>query len=302
MANPQAIGSARLALPGSDWPPSNDPGIHVEVDGDMLVYACGFANEGEPVAFALHSVKHFLQGIVHESGAGSWQVHLTSQKAEDNFRTALATIQPYKGNRKGSRKPQHYQAIRDYLCEYWDAIVHVGHEADDGLSIAHYKHQSISPDTAQPDEPHTLILASADKDLRGVRGALLFNWRKDKAPELISDLDAMRNFYTQCLTGDATDHIKGLSLTREEGHYMGRSVGVKNHFVLGLENHADEQEMYRHVLRAYEGRHELLEENYNLLSEPLAKCLDMGPEAALLENARLLHMLEYEEQLWQAPN
>jgi DNA polymerase-1 len=69
-------------------------------------------------------------------------------------------------------------------------------EADDVLGIKA---------TAKPGE---FIVATIDKDLRQIPGKL-YNWTKGKI-ENISLEDADFFFFTQLLTGDSTDGIKGI--------------------------------------------------------------------------------------------
>lgn len=116
---------------------------------------------------------------------------------EGNFREAVATTKPYKGNRLDKPRPEHYQYARELVLR--DSRTHcvAGIEADDALSISQYE-----------AKPFTTILCTIDKDLNMVAG-LHYDWGKS-IKYLVSEEDALHWFFTQCLTGDSTDNIPGL--------------------------------------------------------------------------------------------
>lgn len=111
-----------------------------------------------------------------------------------NFREDIATFAKYKGNRDKSRKPQHYNEIREYLVEYYNAQCIEDHETDDELGLYQDK------DT---------IICSIDKDLRQIPG-YLYNWVRDELVH-ISNAEAERTLYRQVLTGDKSDNIIGIA-------------------------------------------------------------------------------------------
>ncbi len=82
----------------------------------------------------------------------------------------------------------------------------------------------------------------------------------------VSEWDGLLFFYTQVLTGDNADNIKGLY-----------GVGPKKAAKL-LEGCETEQDLYVAVLQAY-----------------------AGDEDRVIENARLLWLRRYEGQLWEPP-
>lgn len=166
----------------------------VAIDGDIPVYSIGFASEGSPVEFALHSVKKLINKCMKGAKADSYIIFLTGK---GNFREERATLLPYKGNRK-SEKPEHYQAIRDYLVDKHGAIVIDGAEADDALGIF----------LTEEDTGVEKIIATLDKDLNGVPGEH-YNWKKDELYD-VSLEEADHFFCQQLLTGDPTDNIPGL--------------------------------------------------------------------------------------------
>lgn len=114
---------------------------------------------------------------------------------EGNFREKIATIQPYKGNRSETMKPEHYDAIKAYLIKKHKAQLIHGQEADDALAIAQTSLTSS-------------VICTIDKDLDMVKG-YHYNPVKDKL-YYVDHLEGMRWFYEQLLQGDATDNIPGI--------------------------------------------------------------------------------------------
>jgi hypothetical protein len=115
-----------------------------------------------------------------------------------NYREALATRFPYKGNRDPLHKPYWYQAIRNYITGSWGAIVVSGREADDECSIIARKCLANGED---------YIIATIDKDLDQIPGKH-FNYLK-RVFYAVSESESRRFFWEQCLSGDATDGIPG---------------------------------------------------------------------------------------------
>ncbi len=166
------------------------PSSHVNIDGDVLRYSCGFAAEGEPLAHMMFTVKRVIERIVEGSKAETYTVLLSRR---GNFREDVATLQPYKGNRK-TRKPDNFDDITEYLVDYHQGWFVDGEEADDQLGIRCVQ------------EGHTI--ATIDKDLDNVPG-WHYNWQKESL-YFVTPLSAMHHFYIQMLTGDGTDNIPGL--------------------------------------------------------------------------------------------
>jgi len=120
--------------------------------------------------------------------ASEYKLFLTSP---DNFRKHI--YPEYKANRTAT-KPKHLQFLRDYLVESWQGTVAEKMEADDYLGIN--QHESS-------------IICSIDKDLLQVPGKH-YNFVKKEFYE-VDEETGSRNFYTQLLTGDTSDNIKGIA-------------------------------------------------------------------------------------------
>lgn len=166
----------------------------------------------------------YTDKILEDSGAIDYEGYLTGHS---NFRYDVATILPYKGNRSTVEKPHHYDAIRQFLVDTYEATVTGGMEADDALGL-------------RQKEEGTIIVSN-DKDLDVIPYAH-YNWDKDKS-YTVSVLDADRNFYCQILTGDRTDNILGL-----------HGVGVGSQLVKNIRKMEDPLEMHDYTLSQYRKR------------------------------------------------
>lgn len=200
------------------------------IDGDVLVYAGGFASDAaakkaviaemglstpldeqgkarlqaridamgpihEPLAYCLNGVRTMIDNIVKTAEADTFQIIVSHPV---NFREQI--YEPYKANRNTAHKPFWYAEIQDYLFERGAVYSNEGDEADDALGIGLYS----------ATEP--TILCSIDKDLDQVPG-LHYNWsklRREEGVYTISPLEGDQFFYQQLLTGDSTDNIPGM--------------------------------------------------------------------------------------------
>jgi len=284
------------------------PSTHVNIDGDVICYAVGFASqsswyvvdgkrfekkadahsyveryclpvddvvveiEPEPIAHCLSSVKRLIQRIIKSSKAHTATILLTGS---GNFREEIAMIQKYKGNRTDNTKPVHYQAIWDYLIMVHGAEVCEGEEADDQLSIR----AVTKGDT----------IATVDKDLNNTAG-WHYNWQRDELYH-VNEVEADRNFYTQLLTGDATDHIPGLK--RITGKMASASKKAP------IQEMTDPRAMYVHVKNVYMDAAKDDDQSYN---NDGMRQLEIDADITLTEIGRLLWMRREENELWLPPS
>lgn len=204
------------------------------IDCDPLVYAAAFSCQNvekggtkhgsdEEVAFNIQErVDDIISSVTYRYGEIE-PVYIIS--GNNNFRKKVATILPYKGNRKQD-KPIHYETARDiFLCKY-DAIITDGYEADDEIGILQYESGLNS------------IISTIDKDLDMLEGDH-YNYGKSSF-YTISLLEGYRNFYKQMITGDSTDNILGLY-----------GVGASSKLVKDLDDMFDVDSMEDHVMRLY---------------------------------------------------
>jgi hypothetical protein len=218
----------------------------------------------EPESHAIHLVKNSLRAIEREMDRAGIKFERLElyMTGGGNFREKIATIKPYKGNRDRNQRPYHYSAIRSYLARDWLAKTVHGYEADDALSIEYHK------------DPENVIIVSQDKDLRTFPGKK-YNARS-KTWQDVTPEKARLTFYRQLIVGDPVDNILGCYRAGEK---------AAQEITLGM----TEQESYARVLAMYEK------------SISRAGCPYKDPYEALLENARLLHMLRHEGDVWTPP-
>ncbi len=225
------------------------------VDGDIFSYRAAYSSrDGTPeeaiakVDDILHHVKERLDpyGINRD-----FRVFLTGK---GNFRYEVAKTAEYKGNRKTVEKPIHLPAVRNHLLLKYNSRLSEGEEADDLIAIA-----------ATAIGPKKCIIVSTDKDFNQLE-ATIYNPFHDTIT-VIDKWTGLVNFYTQVLTGDTVDNIKGI-------YKVGPVKAAKL-----LEGATTEVELYQRCVEAYEG--------------------DAG---RVLENGRLLWLRRYIGEVWSPPD
>lgn len=235
------------------------------IDLDPIPYAYGGLTfeDGSlmPDNLLQRKVDEKIKRIVERSGAEDWVGYITNSPS--NFRNDVATILPYKGNRAGAEKPAKWGFLRYYLLsEYSDKVKEIsGYEADDQLSI-----DQCTAEAAQL-EPGNTIICTIDKDLMMVPG-WHYNWQHDEK-SFVTEIEGLRFFYQQLLTGDSCDNIKGLY-----------GVGPKSTLIKKLNEFDTEEDMFNHVFKAYEDRFGSYAKQF------------------IIENGRLLWMMRNEDDDW----
>ena len=161
------------------------------IDGDILVYRTGFScKEGDPEWVANARLNKTIEDLKLNTNCRDLEIYL-SDSLQNNFRSAIFPL--YKANRKKSAKPPYYEELSNRLVERYTTHVSVGQEADDELGIA------------ANNLGDACIIASIDKDLLQIPG-VHYNWVNNTRTE-ITPSEGRHRFYTQILTGDATDNI-----------------------------------------------------------------------------------------------
>ena len=225
----------------------------VLVDGDIIAYRAAFATQDDLPKDAEEKVEILLDFILEETldftTPDKYIVYLTGS---NNFRFDIAKSYPYKGNRVKSEKPKHLKHVRNYLIKKFNAIVSEGEEADDLIAIEATR---LGPDT---------IVASIDKDMLQIP-CRHFNFNKEEWTT-VDKWSGTKFFYTQILTGDNADNIKGL--------YGIGPVKAKKI----LEKCNTEEGLWEACVKAYE-----------------------GDTDRVIENARLLWLRRREGEMWEPP-
>lgn len=180
--------------------------MFLALDSDILMYKAASAAEKEvdwgddvwslqtDLKEAKQAFQYQISKITDRLGVKDYVCCLSDHS--NNFRKVVDPS--YKSNRKGTRKPVGYVALCDWVEETFKTVRKPTLEADDILGLLMTK----------DGNKDKCIMVSDDKDLKTIPGKLF----RPMADELltITESDADKNFFTQVLTGDATDGYKGV--------------------------------------------------------------------------------------------
>lgn len=238
------------------------------IDLDPIVYQYASMHLPDetpmPARIVENHVLAKLESICERSGCTEWKGYLTY--GPDNFRIKVATIRPYKGNRKDRERPYHYDYLRGWLSDFSNVRMVFGMEADDALAIEQY--QSIE----RYEDYERTVICTIDKDLEMVPG-YHYRWSKGSVEELPTwfqtEVDGLRSFYCQFLTGDGVDNIHGLY-----------GVGPKSVHLTRIRELDTEESMKEYVLDLYK------------------KWYGSYAEQFMLENGKLLWMKRGVDDDW----
>jgi hypothetical protein len=191
--------------------------MYLKIDPNILVSEIFLV---EDPAQALATLKLNLSNIITGSKCDIFKVILSGK---ENFRNRIATIKPYKENRKGFEKPVHFKMLREWLSQRPYTIFSVDEEADDVISKGMIQGH---------------LGATIDKDLNNTPG-WHYNFNNNEV-YYVDDDTAIRNFYKQMLTGDRADNIPGI-----------RGIGPKTADKL-IDPCRDTKEMEEKIFEAYD--------------------------------------------------
>lgn len=171
------------------------------IDADMFLFqaaqACEVETDWGDDRWTLHSdagevrrvFKAKVQSFVDELGGKP--VLCFSDPSRRSFRHDLSPT--YKSNRRGTRKPLAYAAVRDQMMDEFKTIIKPGLEADDIMGIISTR------------APGKFIIVSGDKDMLSIPGTVV---RAGVRHEISQD-KADRCHMAQTLTGDVADGYPG---------------------------------------------------------------------------------------------
>lgn len=162
-------------------------------------------------------------------GATSYQCYLTASKDETAFRKKI--YPEYKMNRKAPR-PIHYEALREYLLTNWNAKLVSCIEADDAIGIDATAYEG------------DCVIVSIDKDLKQIPGRH-YNFVKEEFCTVTRE-QGIRFFYTQMLTGDTADNIKGIAGIgpKKAEKIISQGSNEQEWFDIVREEYGNDYEMY----------------------------------------------------------
>jgi 5'-3' exonuclease len=180
----------------------NSPQIAL-IDADPLFYIVGWKMGEEETS--PDKATQLLDAIIESMRMACFaeSVILCCGADKESFRHTIYRYAKYKGARQ--EKPVYFQrwepVLRRHMVEAYGMQCVNGLEADDLLG---YGARILGEGSA--------ILCSPDKDIKQVAG-MHFNYNRMEKGErvmLYSEEEAHLNFWTQMLTGDTEDNIKGV--------------------------------------------------------------------------------------------
>ncbi len=204
--------------------------LKCNIDADLVAYEVAVCGEyidetGEKVIKSYRSIEDLTEIIVNQilEAVGSTLPPTMFLTGDGNFRFDIATVKPYKGNRKAEDKPYHLENVRVVMQSLYETVIAHDCEADDELAMA---------------QTENTVLCSRDKDLKQV-GGYHYGWEVGLQPEqplhlvegmgvllpkykevtskkgVVSlrmkklDGEGYIYFLSQILTGDVVDNIPG---------------------------------------------------------------------------------------------
>lgn len=181
------------------------------IDGDIVVYSNAASAENDPVEVAYMRIDQMMHSILDTTGSDTFRVFLSGS---NNFRHEI--YPEYKANRKDLADPRWRSACKEYLVREWDAEVTDGYEADDALGINQDKQGHWELGEHSP--LHNTIICTIDKDLDMIPG-MHYSWPIVRKGEVVregriyevSEIEAVRSFYTSLYVGDRVDNIFGIA-------------------------------------------------------------------------------------------
>jgi len=172
------------------------------IDADTPIYASAVMAEGQSEQIALWNFEAAMEALLNSINRPEYRMYCTGS---NNFRYSI--YPEYKAHR--GEDPTYREAVKQYAIQKWGAILSDGCEADDLIAI--------DQTTALENDEEETMIVSIDKDFDQVPGwhhnpgiQRKGVWVTQPRRYLVSPTDAIRFFYTQLLTGDTTDNIKGV--------------------------------------------------------------------------------------------
>lgn len=193
----------------------------LEFGGDILFGYEGDLKELErikevtydDVKVAYDVFDRIIKGWVEGSGCKDWVGYISKGSGVENFRYSVASLRPYKGNRKDMEKPKFLEEVRAYAKKHPKIKVARGnYEADDAICGLAQKYgirgcaTSVDKDTLGAKNTWVYIPDEMDEPLFSSRKIVGRLYRNDKG-KIVGIGDLFWLF--QVLGGDPVDNYAG---------------------------------------------------------------------------------------------
>lgn len=272
--------------------------MHLQIDGDVLLYKCGFAAEkthykvivaeqgdedGEYPAEDARAAKKLIAELEERGIKASRMAETDIQPlgfAIQNLKTKIASImEATRGNTftiwlSGGNNYRD-QLVDDYKANRPDRKPHWFKQMKDYLIDQYHAEVTYGQEAddamaiAQYQAFEDTMIVTIDKDLKMVPGRHC-NLESLEMFE-VTPIEGLRFFYKQIITGDSTDNIKGL--------YKMLNIKATKKYLAPIDEMDDELSMWLYVVGVFDGI----------------------PEGEVITNARLLWMRSKEDEMWEPP-
>jgi 5'-3' exonuclease len=167
------------------------------VDGDVLLYQAIWGTED--VEEAKLRLDEVLQAVIENTFCDDYLIAIGGP---NNWREEFFSEYKKSPSRLASKKnrAEHFDALKDIFCNYPNAVVAHGFEADDLIRI--WALQAI-------EAGDQYVVCTIDKDLDCIPGNHFKPGRDEHYK--VSEDEADVHYWRQILTGDAVDNIPGLN-------------------------------------------------------------------------------------------
>jgi len=177
--------------------------MKILVDADSLIFASCYRPKEDSETFydnlddVIFKFDESFQNIINELD-DIYQLSevVVFNDSRGNFRKLITNT--YKANRKDQIKPPMLPDIHKHVHETYNGVRGFGVETDD-MVASYWK--SYSEEYGRDN----VMIVSIDKDYLQLP-ALIYRYNRKEFLDL-SKFDALKNFYTQMITGDSADNV-----------------------------------------------------------------------------------------------
>lgn len=240
------------------------------IDGDQIAHIVAYR---EPTSHK-HieaEVRNYIYRLKSLAHCSFYKLYV---QGKGNFRHDIATLMPYKGNRK-KNNGELVNEIREIMRSSFGAISKDNIETDDAIGLS---------------QTSTTCICSSDKDLNMIPG-WHFNITNHNT-FFVEKEEAIKNFYIQLITGDKVDNIPGLS-ERAPLRGIGKKTAEKH-----LQGITTEVDMFQIVKNLYENKYGQQYKYNHWNSKESISCSYID---ILNENAQLLWIQQLYKEKWTQP-